>query len=103
MTKAILLTLAAVVGSVLGVLGFFVLDAHFHVPFAVDDLGLWTEYGSLSFAGVGAIFGVVTGRVAYVRIGKRRTQAPEPSETPPGDVAVQSRKNIRPLTWLYRA
>ncbi len=103
MTKAILLALAAVVGSVLGVLGYLVIDSHFHLPFAVNEMPMWTEYGSLSFGSVGAVFGVVTGRVAYVRISKRRTHVPEPSENPPADVAVPSRRNIRPLTWLYRA
>ena len=103
MKKAILLALAAVVGSVLGVLGFLVIDSHFHLPFAVGELGVWTEYGSFSFGGVGAVFGVVTGRVAYVRIGKRRTQVPEPSENPPADVAAPARRKVRPLTWLYRA
>ena len=103
MTKAILLALAAVIGSVLGFLGFLVIDSHFQLPFAVGEVGAWTEYGSLSFGGIGAVFGVVTGRVAYVRISKRRTQAPMPSENPPEDMAVPARRNIRPLTWLYRA
>jgi hypothetical protein len=98
-----LLAVAAVVGSVLGVVGFLVINSQFHLPFAVGELGVWTEYGSLSFGGVGAVFGVVTGRVAYVRITNRRTHVPVPTENPPEDVAVPSRRNIRPLTWLYRA
>ena len=103
MTKAILLALTAIVGSGLGVLGFFVLDARFHVPFAVDELPMWAEYGALSFGGVGAVCGVVAGRVACGRKNKHPMHAPVPSENPPADAAVQSRRNIRPLTWLYRA
>jgi hypothetical protein len=43
--KAILLALAAVLGSVLGILVFLVIDFLFHPPFAVDELGVWTGYG----------------------------------------------------------
>jgi ABC-type branched-subunit amino acid transport system permease subunit len=102
MMKAILLLLGAFVGSVLGVLIFLVIDFRFHPPFAVYEPGVWTEYGPLILGGVGAMCGVVMGRAACVWINKPRVCAPVPSEIPPADVTVQSRRNIRPLTWRYR-
>ena len=101
--KAILLALAAVVGSVLSVLVYLAVDFHIHPTFAADELGVWTEYGSLIFGGVGTIPGVVMGRGAYAWINKRLTPVPEPGEYPAADATVQPRRNIRPLTWLYRA
>jgi hypothetical protein len=89
MRKTILLALAAVVGSVLGVLVF--MGSHFHF-----------EYGPLTLLGVGAICGVVIGWAACVRINRPRKYAPTPSAIPPADVTVQSPKKSRPLTWMYR-
>jgi hypothetical protein len=100
--KAILLALATVVGSVLGVLAFFVIDLRFHPPFAADEPGVWTEYGSFIFGGLGAICGVVMGWAACVRINKPRRHVAGPPEIPPTDGLVQSRRNSRPLTWWYR-
>jgi len=103
MMKAILLLLGAVVGSLLGVLVFLVIDFPFHPPFAVYEPGVWTEYGSLILGGLGAISGVVMGWAACVRINKPRRHVAGPSEDTPANVPVRSRRNIRPLKWLHRA
>jgi hypothetical protein len=103
MMKAILLALATVVGSVLGVLVFLVTDLRFHPPFAADESGVWTEYGFLILGGVGAVGGAVMGWAACVWITKPRMYVPAPSEDPPANVPVRSRRNIRPLKWLDRA
>ena len=103
MTKTILLALAAIVGAVVGVLGFLAIDSHFQLPFAVGEFPVWTEYGAMSFGGVGAVCGIVTCRFACGWKNKHAMHAPVPSANPSADAAVQSRRNIRPLTWLYRA
>jgi hypothetical protein len=100
--KAILLALVTVVGSVLGVLAFLVIDLRFHPPFAADESGVLTEYGFLILSSVGAIGGAVMGWAACVRINKPRRHVAGPPEIPPTDGLVQSRRNSRPLTWWYR-
>ena len=102
MMKAVFLALAAVVGSVPGVLVFAVVVFPSRPPFAIEELGVWMEYGSLLFGGVGAIGGVVMGRAAFVRISKPRIHVLVPSKLPPADLTVQARRKCRPLTWLYR-
>ena len=103
MTKAILLALGAVLGSMLGVLFFLVIDFPFHPPFAVYEPGVWTEGGALILGGVGPSCGVAMGWAACVLINKSRLNAPVQSNIPPVDSAAQSRNGIRPLKWLYRA
>lgn len=103
MMKAILLGLAAVVGSVVSCLVYLVIDIVFDLPLADYERDVWTEYGSRIFGAVGGIGGVVMGWTACVWINKPRMHVAAPSEIPPTEKAVQSRKNIRPLTWLNQA
>jgi hypothetical protein len=102
MRKAILLARAAVVGSVLGVLVFIVIDQLFHPPFAVGEQGVWTEYGFLILGGGGAICRVIISWPARLGSNKPRTLMSAPGAVPPATVSTQPRRNSRPLTWLYR-
>jgi hypothetical protein len=65
-------------------------------------LALAAVIGSVISGGIGAICGLVIGWAACVWINKPRMHGPVPSVIPRADVSVQSRKNCRPLTWLYR-
>jgi hypothetical protein len=102
MKKTILLALAAAAGSVSGLFVFLVIDSLFHLLYAVDEVGLWTEYGSFALGGIGTICGVAMGWVAFPWINKPRMYLPAPSEIAPADGTVPSRGNGRPLKWLYR-
>jgi hypothetical protein len=102
--KTILLVFAAIVGSMLGVLAYLAIDYQIQLAFAADELGVWTQYGCLIFAGAGIVPGIAMGRGAFALMNKPRTHVPEPSLIPAVDLAVPSRRrNIRPLTWMYRA
>ena len=72
MMKAILLGLAAVVGSVVSCLVYLVIDIVFDLPLADYERDVWTEYGSRIFGAVGGIGGVVMGWTACVWINKPR-------------------------------
>ena len=72
MMKGILLAVSAIVGFVLGVGAFLVIDFPLHPPFAVVEPTAWSQYGSLIFGGVGACCGVVLGWAACVWIKKRQ-------------------------------
>lgn len=54
----------------------------------------------LGFAGVCI---VITGRAVYVWRITRRVNCSPPSTIAPANVAVKAHRNLRPLTWLYRA
>ena len=100
--KATFFALAAVVGSVFGVLGYFVTDFSNYLPFSANDPKVWAGHGSLISVGGGAICGVVMGWAAFVWFYKVRSDVPAPSEIAPATLTTQSRRNIRPLKWLHR-
>jgi hypothetical protein len=102
MREVMLRVLAAVIGCVLGVLFFSVMDFSIQPLIGDGEWGVWTEYGAVALGGFGAICGMVIGKAVAFRVNKPRRQLPEPANIPRADVTVQARRNCRPLTWLYR-